>query len=83
MDTERHNDELNAAYAESVEQERAAWEALQAELPATPGRARAWETWSEAIVRTNHAWRRLSAGRLAGRAPVTVGPKAAQQHAGS
>jgi hypothetical protein len=65
MDHE-HNDNPSAAlYAESVERERDAWQALQSFPPGSIGRARAWEDWSRAIMLTNQAWRRLSAERLA------------------
>jgi hypothetical protein len=66
METQHDNThELATLYAESVEREREAWQALQAQQPGTPGRACAWEAWSAAIVQTNQAWRRLSAQRFA------------------
>ena len=57
-------DRLSAQYSESVERERDAWQALQAHPPGTPERARAWDAWTEAIVQTNHAWRRLNVLRF-------------------
>jgi len=54
------NEDLDGQYASAVEHERAAWLDLQAELPGTPRRAEAWTRWSQAISKTNAAWRRLS-----------------------
>ncbi|HWI77841.1 MAG TPA: hypothetical protein VNS31_01500 [Ramlibacter sp.] len=54
------NEELDALYTRAVEDERAAWNELQAQLPGTACRAQAWTRWSEAISKTNAAWRRLS-----------------------
>jgi hypothetical protein len=54
------NEELDAQYTSAVEDERAAWHYLQAQLPGTACRAEAWTRWSEAISKTNAAWRRLS-----------------------
>lgn len=66
MDTHtRDNDPLATAYAASVDLERSAWQELQSHRPGTPGRIDAWKAWSEAIGRTNEAWRRLSARRFA------------------
>lgn len=59
-------DPLAAAYAESVDRERHAWQELHSHVPGTPERISAWRAWSEAISRTNDAWRRLSARRFAG-----------------
>jgi len=64
MVTEYHDRELSRQYDESVETERAAWHELHSHAPGSDERARAWNVWSDAIVRTNHAWRRLSASRL-------------------
>jgi hypothetical protein len=64
MDTP-HDSELEAAYADFVERERKAWQALQSFPPGSIGRARAWEDWSRAITITNQAWRHLSAERAA------------------
>jgi hypothetical protein len=64
MDSEQDSDQLAGIYAESIEREREAWQALQSFPPGSIGRARAWEAWSRAIMLTNHAWRRLSADRL-------------------
>lgn len=49
-----------AHYAEAIEYEKSAWHALQAEAPGSHNRAQAWAVWSEAISRTNQAWRQLS-----------------------
>jgi hypothetical protein len=77
METQ-HDDsgELAALYTESVEREREAWQALQAEQPGTPERARAWDAWSAAIMQTNQAWRRLSAHRFAHPARRAAPPQA-------
>jgi hypothetical protein len=58
-------DALATAYAESVDHERTAWQELHSYAPGTPERIGAWKAWSEAISRTNDAWRRLSARRFA------------------
>jgi hypothetical protein len=52
----------NAAgdYADAIELERTAWHALQAHPPGSQRRTEAWAAWSEAISRTNRAWRELS-----------------------
>lgn len=57
-------DPLAEAYAHSVDLEREAWHELHSHAPGTPGRIGAWRAWSEAISRTNDAWRRLSARRF-------------------
>ncbi|MGZ5785234.1 MAG: hypothetical protein ACXWJM_04890 [Ramlibacter sp.] len=54
------NEELDTEYAHAVEDERAAWHDLQAQLPGSARRAQAWARWSEAISQTNAAWRRLN-----------------------
>jgi ferric-dicitrate binding protein FerR (iron transport regulator) len=54
------NEDLDAQYAIAVEDERAAWHHLQAQLPGSGLRAEAWTRWSEAISKTNAAWRRLN-----------------------
>ena len=64
MDTTHPTDDLALVYAESVDREREAWHALHSHAPGTPERALAWHAWSEAIVRTNRAWRQLSASRI-------------------
>lgn len=77
-DTAQDDRELAAVYAESVERERQAWEALQSFPPGSIGRARAWEAWSRAITFTNRAWRQLSVDRIA------HGPRhGAGRHAGA
>ena len=83
METTQYPNDLAAAYAASVDREREAWQALHAQAPGTPGRAKAWEAWSEAISRTNHAWRELSAGRVGGLAHHRGATGARQQHAGA
>ncbi len=72
-----------AHYAQAIEFEKSAWHALQAEAPGSCGRAQAWATWSEAISRTNHAWRQLSCQSAARpRPPGQPGPGARPfQHA--
>jgi hypothetical protein len=67
METSQDNitDPLAADYARAVEQERQAWQSLQAQAPGSDERIRAWRSWSEAIVQTNNAWRRLNARRFA------------------
>jgi hypothetical protein len=79
MNTGPDDSELAAVYAESVERERQAWQALQSFPPGSIGRAQAWEVWSRAITFTNQAWRRLSADR------ITHGSRhdAAGHHAGA
>lgn len=69
---------LEAQYAQSIEEERAALRALQALATGTEAHTRAWQAWSEAISRTNRAWRQLNGqalsknpgGPLSGRAAV-------------
>ena len=80
MDTTRDKHDPSAAYSASVERERDAWQALHAHAPGTPGRAKAWEAWSEAIMQTNRAWRALSASRV-GRPSGTRPAGAQEQHA--
>jgi hypothetical protein len=83
MDTHtRDNDPLAAAYAESVDHEREAWHVLQSHRPGTDERIRAWKAWSEAISRTNDAWRRLNARRFAETA-YAVHHAGAGSHAGA
>ncbi len=77
MDTPEEGSALETLYEDSVQREREAWITLQSHPPGSIGRARAWEEWSQAIMFTNHAWRRLSAVRLAHPAPQGT---AAQQH---
>jgi hypothetical protein len=64
-DTEQDDGELEAVYADSVERESEAWQALRSFPPGSIGRARAWESWSRAISLTNLAWRRLNGDRAA------------------
>jgi hypothetical protein len=64
MDTPHHDSDLSRHYDESVERERSAWHELHSHAPGSDERARAWNAWSDAIMRTNQAWRRLSASRL-------------------
>jgi hypothetical protein len=60
-DMETHRDTCAAAeYTTAVELESQAFRELQAHGPGTEERARAWRAWSEAIVRTNRAWRRMN-----------------------
>jgi hypothetical protein len=47
-----------ALYANAIALEKVAWQALQAQAPGS-GREQAWAKWSEAIARTNRAWRQL------------------------
>jgi ferric-dicitrate binding protein FerR (iron transport regulator) len=54
------NEEPECQYTSAVEDERTAWHHLQAQLPGTALRAEAWVRWSEAISKTNAAWRRLN-----------------------
>jgi len=51
---------LAARYVDAIQFERKAWKALQSKPPGTRDRAEAWAVWSEAISRTNRAWRQLS-----------------------
>ena len=60
--------DLNVEYERCVDQEREAWSAMHSCLPGSPQREQAWTAWSEAISRTNRAWRRLHASRV-GREP--------------
>ena len=48
-----------ALYTSSIERERVARQAMESLPPGSLERARAWQTWSEAIVCTNRAWRSL------------------------
>jgi hypothetical protein len=57
--------DLAELYDESVRREREARQALQSLPSGSPERRHAWDEWSEAIVRTNRAWRQLSASRVA------------------
>ncbi|MDB5883558.1 MAG: hypothetical protein JWP43_3436 [Ramlibacter sp.] len=69
------NEEPDAQYASAVEYERAAWHDLQAQLPGTALRAQAWTRWSEAISKTNAAWRRLNgAQRSSQHSPMPAEP---------
>jgi hypothetical protein len=52
--------EPDTEYTQAVESERAAWHELQCQPLGNARRAQAWCRWSEAISRTNAAWRRLS-----------------------
>jgi hypothetical protein len=79
--TQTH-DPLAEAYAESVDHERSAWQELQSHAPGSAERINAWKTWSEAISRTNDAWRRLSARRFAS-SPYTGRRVTAGSHAGA
>jgi hypothetical protein len=56
---------LEARYADALQHERAALHALRGHGTGTDANARAWQEWSEAITRTNHAWRELSCHALA------------------
>ncbi len=67
-----------ARYAQAIEFEKSAWHALQAEAPGSNQRAQAWATWSEAISRTNHAWRQLSS-QSASRPSLALQPSPAVQ----
>lgn len=80
MDKEHQDNPSAVLYAESVERERQAWQALQSYPPGSIGRARAWEDWSRAIMLTNQAWRRLSADRIAHPGPSRASG-AASEHA--
>ena len=69
---------LEAQYAEAIRQEKDALHALhagQAQHPGTADNTRAWQEWSEAITRTNRAWRELSShtlGRTVRTLPVSA-----------
>ena len=56
--------DLAAHYADAIEFEKRAWEALQAQAPGSRERASAWANWSEAISSTNRAWRNLNCRTL-------------------
>jgi hypothetical protein len=51
---------LEAVYAEALQLEREALHRLQAQEPGSGASTEAWQAWSEAITRTNRAWRDLS-----------------------
>lgn len=53
-------EDLAAHYADAVQFEKTAWQALQAHKPGSAARAEAWATWAQAISSTNRAWRQLS-----------------------
>jgi hypothetical protein len=55
---------LAVEYDEAVAHERDAWHALHACAAGSEARARAWTEWTDAITRTNSAWRKLSARQL-------------------
>ena len=80
MDKQHDPRDLAQAYDESVRLEREAWHALHSHPPGTPERGRAWDEWSQAIVRTNRAWRKLSSSRVLapGLRPLPASP---QHHA--
>jgi hypothetical protein len=61
---EEHTPSLEAQYAQALQQERNALHALHALSPGSDGNDRAWQEWSEAIHRTNEAWRELSSHTL-------------------
>jgi ferric-dicitrate binding protein FerR (iron transport regulator) len=70
------NEEPEGLYTSAVEGERAAWHHLQAQLPGTASRAQAWLRWSEAISKTNAAWRRLNAPqRSSQHSPMHADPR--------
>jgi ferric-dicitrate binding protein FerR (iron transport regulator) len=52
--------ESDTEYTQAVESERTAWQELQSQPLGSARRAQAWSRWSEAISRTNAAWRRLN-----------------------
>lgn len=81
MNTQSQASDLESLYEETVQRERDAWNVLQAHPPGSIGRARAWEDWSHAIMLTNHAWRKLSADRLAH--PALPATAAQPGHAGA
>jgi len=81
MDTPHPPDDLESSYAESVDRERAAWQALHSHPPGSPERARAWDAWSEAIMRTNRAWRKLNASRIGHPAHLSAAGAAERPHA--
>jgi ferric-dicitrate binding protein FerR (iron transport regulator) len=56
-------DEQDSEYLQAVDDERTAWHELQAQPAGSAQRADAWARWSDAISRTNAAWRRLSGAR--------------------
>lgn len=67
--------ELDVKYTSAVNDERAAWHHLQAQLPGTACRAEAWTRWAEAISKTNAAWRRLNgAQRSSQHSPMRAEP---------
>lgn len=80
MNTRDDTELLEAIYAESVDREREAWAALHSLAPGTPQRASAWDAWSQAIMRTNQAWRKLSAARV-GHAVHSTSRGTAPEHA--
>jgi hypothetical protein len=55
---------LAARYAEAVQCEKNAWQALQHESPGSGERVEAWAQWIDAIARTNGAWRELKSRSL-------------------
>ena len=67
---DEHALSLEALYAQALQHERAALHALQAHESGTDDNGRAWQDWSEAITRTNEAWRELSSHPLARHAPL-------------
>jgi hypothetical protein len=74
---EEQTPRLEAQYAEAIRLERDALHTLQAQRPGTTGNARAWQDWSEAIARTNRAWRELSSHTLGRTVQVVpTGPRA-------
>jgi hypothetical protein len=65
---------FESQYADALRHERDALHALRGHRPGSDESARAWQEWSEAITRTNHAWRELSSHGLA-RPPLTAQAK--------
>ena len=80
MDTAQTPEALAARYEDCVAREREAWQTLQSFSPGSAERHAAWQAWSDSIVQTNAAWRRLSASRLA-RPRIGVPANDPQHHA--
>lgn len=81
---EENTRSLESHYATALQQEKAALQALQGHEPGTDGSTRAWQAWSEAITRTNAAWRELNSHTLSHHTHLTpVRPASSARGAGA
>lgn len=76
-------DEAAALYAQSVERERVARQAMESFPPGSTEREQACLEWSEAIKRTNRAWRCLRDSSACGVGPQAASTQPDMHHAGT